>query len=129
MSCGTRPGDSDLGGWAAWCDESEIFDACQAESNLVQAKIFSGACRSWGRIATEAGGVFGIGGVTVQHRRMAPPLSAGGSCHASAPAPVRGGSHIYTVRHRATADRKNCQLTANFFRVLCVRLIVTVNSN
>ena len=41
--CGARRADSQLGDLAAWRDESEILDGGRGESNLVQAKGFSGA--------------------------------------------------------------------------------------
>ena len=55
MSCGSRRADSHLGDLAASRDESEFFDAIQAESNLVQAEVFSGALGSGVQAAVEAG--------------------------------------------------------------------------
>jgi hypothetical protein len=40
MSGGAPPGDSNLGDFAAWRDESGIFSANWSESNLVQANAF-----------------------------------------------------------------------------------------
>ena len=67
-------------------------------------KYFPGPAGAGGEPPLRLGAYSGSAGLLSNIDEWRRPPSAGGSCHASAPAPVRGGSHIYIVRHRGPQE-------------------------